>query len=204
MPVLNVRVVLALQEASLGLVTRSMVQVDSLSLQVHYLRQSVWLALDQSPKSQPVAPSRVQEALLAKTAWGGSLGRKPLSVHLGNSASKAQLRRSDMDSDLLFESSSAKKAIGQVQQVPSVLLIEAAAKAPIKAKPRLGTPLVEKHSSCLSTSAESHPHPGPTQQRSSKPYFPQFWMSLFETVKEPDISEMTPLLLTSSIGGCLA
>ncbi|MPC72138.1 hypothetical protein E2C01_066432 [Portunus trituberculatus] len=55
-----------------GDMPHGVVQVDSPSSQVRCLRQSVWLALDQPPQKH-VAPSRVQEALLAKGARGGNL-----------------------------------------------------------------------------------------------------------------------------------
>ncbi|MPC50375.1 hypothetical protein E2C01_044203 [Portunus trituberculatus] len=84
------------------------------------------------------------------------------------SVSKPQLCHSDMDSDLLFNSANVEKAIGQAQQAALVLLTKAMAKVLIKAKPRLGTPLVEKHP-CPSTYAESCPYP--TQQWFSKPLF---------------------------------
>ncbi|MPC56255.1 hypothetical protein E2C01_050208 [Portunus trituberculatus] len=69
---------------------------------------------------------------------------------------------------LLFNLASVEKAIGQAQQVASISLTEVAVKALIKVKSRLGTPLAKKHSRS-STSVESHPRPGPTQQRFSKP-----------------------------------
>ena len=46
--------------------------------------------------------------------------------HHFTSASKAQLHRSDMDSDLLFNVDSIDKAVGQAQQVSSVSFTEAA------------------------------------------------------------------------------
>ncbi|MPC51682.1 hypothetical protein E2C01_045534 [Portunus trituberculatus] len=113
--------------------------------------------------------------------------------HQFSSVSKAQLHHSDVDSDLLFNLASVEKAIDQAQQAVLVLLTEAAAKALIKVKPRPRTPLDKKHPR-PSTSADSHPRPGLTQQRFSIPHFPPFWTSLFKTVKDPDISEMTPLL----------
>ena len=68
-----------------------------------------------------------------------------------------------MDSDLLFDSDSMDKAIGQVQQVALVTLTEAVAKALIKQKPKRGTPLVEKHLR-PSNSVDPCSRPGPSQQ----------------------------------------
>ncbi|MPC48387.1 hypothetical protein E2C01_042158 [Portunus trituberculatus] len=125
--------------------------------------------------------------------------RESYLSHLPNqfsSASKAHLCHLDMDSDLLFDLASVEKAIGQAQQAALVSFTEAVAKALIKVKPRLGTPFVEKHP-CSSTSADSHSCPGPTPQWFSKLCFhlctSQFLTSLFETVKDLEISEMTPL-----------
>ncbi|MPC12058.1 hypothetical protein E2C01_004734 [Portunus trituberculatus] len=128
-------------------------------------------------------------------------------LHRFSSASKAQLCHSDVDSDLLFNLASMEKAIGQAQQAASVSLTEAAAKVLIKVKPRLGTLLVEKHP-CSSTSADSRPRPGPTQQRFSKPHFhprtshdsghPSSRQSKIQTFWKCFPSQ------TSSVGGCLA
>ncbi|MPC56133.1 hypothetical protein E2C01_050086 [Portunus trituberculatus] len=52
--------------------------------------------------------------------------------HWFSLASKAQLRHSDMDLDLLLNSVIVEKAMGQVQQAASVSLNEAAVKALIK------------------------------------------------------------------------
>ena len=84
--------------------------------------------------------------------------------HRFTSASKAQLRRLDMDSDLLFDVDSVDKAIGQAQQVASVSFTEAAARALDKRKPKQGMSHVEKHPQ-PSTLADSRSQPGPSHQQ---------------------------------------
>ena len=86
--------------------------------------------------------------------------------HRFNAVSRAQLRRSPVDSELLFDAASVDKAIDLAQKAASVSFTEAAAKALSKPKPKPGTPMVEKHPR-PSTSVDSRPRPGPSQQRGS-------------------------------------
>ena len=86
--------------------------------------------------------------------------------HRFNAVSRAQLRRSPVDSELLFDAASVDKAIDLAQKAASVSFTEAAAKALSKPKPKPGTPIVEKHPR-PSTYVDSRPRPGPSQQRGS-------------------------------------
>ena len=102
-----------------------------------------------------------------RTSYSGTVRRESCLSYLPHhftSALKAQLHRSDVDSDLLFDVDSIDKAIGQALQVVSVSFIEAAAKALIKQKPKQETPLVEKHPR-PSISADSRSQSGPSHQR---------------------------------------
>ncbi|MPC48487.1 hypothetical protein E2C01_042260 [Portunus trituberculatus] len=111
----------------------------------------------------------VDQARITAFALANDKGSKERLLSL-TSSPPAKLRCSHVDSDLLFDLASVEEAIGQARQAASVPLTEVAAKALIKAKPRPGAPLVEKHPRS-STSADSRPCPGPTQQWFSKPYF---------------------------------
>ncbi|MPC32053.1 hypothetical protein E2C01_025356 [Portunus trituberculatus] len=116
-----------------------------------------------------VDQARITAFALANTR---AVRRESYHSHLPyqfSSVSKAQPHHSNMDSDLLFDLASVE-AIDQAQQAVSVSLTEAAAKALIETKPRTRTPLVDKYPR-PSTSADSCPHPGPTQQRFFKPHF---------------------------------
>ena len=84
--------------------------------------------------------------------------------HRFSSISKAHLRRSDADSGHLFDDVQVDKAIDQAEKTASVSLTEAATKSFIKPKPKLGTPLVERHPR-PSTSYDSCPCFRPFLQR---------------------------------------